>query len=74
MIEVLVATLYCLVAAYAFFRVGMNIHVGRAKTKKQKFWRILLLILMVFGLLISVALFSEVVVYVIAPGSEFDIL
>lgn len=74
MFEIFIAALYCLAAMYAFFRVGMSIRVVRAKTLRQKVLRTLLLILMVFGLLVSAALFTEVAVYVFAPQAEFDIL
>ena len=72
--ETIVALIYCLIAIYAFFRVGMEIGISKSKTKKKKALNIILYIFIVFGLLVSVALLTEVVVHVIDPRTPFNIV
>lgn len=74
MIETIVALIYCLIAIYAFFRVGMEIGISKSKTKKKKALNIVLLIFVVFGLLVSTALLTEVVVHVIDPNTPFNLV
>lgn len=74
MIETIVALIYCLIAIYAFFRVGMEIGISKSKTKKKKALNIVLYIFIVFGLLVSVALLTEVVVHVIDPNTPFNLV
>ena len=74
MIETTVALIYCLIAIYAFFRVGMEIGIPKSKTKKKKALNIVLLIFVVFGLLMSVAMLTEVIVYIIDPNTPFNLV
>lgn len=74
MIETVVALVYCLIALYAFFRVGMEIGISKSKTKKKKALNIVLLIFIVFGLLVSAALLTEVAVHVIDPRTPFNLV
>ena len=74
MIETIVALIYCLIAIYAFFRVGMEIGVSKSKTKKKKALDIVLLIFVVFGLLVSAAMLTEVIVYIIDPNTPFNLV
>lgn len=74
MIETVVALVYCLIALYAFFRVGLDIGLTKSETKKRKALNIILLIFIVFGLLVSAALLTEVVVHVIDPRTPFDLV
>lgn len=74
MIETIVALVYCLIAIYAFFRVGMGIGIPKSKTKKKKALNIVLMIFVVFGLLMSVAMLTEVVVHVIDPRTPFNLV
>lgn len=74
MIETIVALIYCLIAIYAFFRVGLEIGISKSKTKKKKALNIVLLIFVVFGLLVSAALLTEVVVHVIDPRTPFNLV
>lgn len=74
MIETIVALIYCLIAIYAFFRVGMEIGIPKSKTKKKKALNIVLMIFVVFGLLVSVAMLTEVVVHVIDPNTPFNLV
>lgn len=74
MIETIIALVYCLISIYAFFRVGMEIGISKSKTKKKKALNIILLILIVFGLLVSAALLTEVAVYIINPNTPFNLV
>lgn len=74
MIETVIALVYCLIAIYAFFRVGMDIGISKSKTKRRKVLDIILLIFIVFGLLVSAALLTEVVVYIINPNTPFNLV
>ena len=74
MIETIVALVYCLIAIYAFFRVGMEIGIPKSKTKKKKALNIVLLIFVVFGLLVSAALLTEVAVHIVNPNTPFNLV
>lgn len=74
MIETIVALIYCLIAIYAFFRVGMEIGISESKTKKKKALNIVLMIFVVFGLLVSAAMLTEVIVYIIDPNTPFNLV
>lgn len=74
MIETIIALVYCLISIYAFFRVGLEIGISKSKTKKKKALNIILLILIVFGLLVSAALLTEVAVHILNPNSPFNLI
>lgn len=74
MIETVVALVYCLIALYAFFRVGLDIGLTKSETKKRKVLNIILFIFIVFGLLVSAALLTEVAVHIINPNTPFNLV
>ena len=74
MIETVIALAYCLISIYAFFRVGMEIGISKSKTKKKKALNIILFIFIVFGLLVSAALLTEVAVHILNPNSPFNLI
>lgn len=74
MIETVVALVYCLIALYAFFRVGLDIGLTKSETKKRKALNIILLIFIVFGLLVSAVLLTEVAVHIIDPNTPFNLV
>lgn len=73
MIETVVALVYCLIAIYAFFRVGLDIGLTKSETKKKKALNIILLIFIVFGLLVSAVLLTEVAVHIVNPNTPFNL-
>lgn len=74
MIETVVALVYCLIALYAFFRVGLDIGLTKSETKKRKVLNIILFIFIVFGLLVSAVLLTEVAVHIVNPNTPFDLV
>ena len=74
MIETLIALAYCLIAIYAFFRVGLDIGLTKSKTKKKKILNIIIFIFIVFGLLVSAALLTEVAVHIMNPNTPFNLV
>lgn len=74
MIETVVALVYCLIALYAFFRVGLDIGLTKSETKKRKALNIILLIFIVFGLLVSAVLLTEVAVHIVNPNTPFNLV
>lgn len=74
MIETVVALVYCLIALYAFFRVGLDIGLTKSETKKKKALNIILLIFIVFGLLVSAVLLTEVAVHIVNTNTPFNLV
>lgn len=74
MIETIIALVYCLISIYAFFRVGMDIRLTKSKTKKKKALNIILFIFIIFGLLVSAVLLTEVVVHIMNPNTPFNLV
>lgn len=74
MIETIIVLVYCLISIYAFFRVGLEIGIPKSRTKKKKALNIILLIFIIFGLLVSAALLTEVVVHIMNPNTPFNLI